>query len=341
MNISFFDEKPNLDDLDFKLPLLEKYKNINVDEMSNLLFYGPPSSGKTIKIYALLASIFDKKVYDLKNITYEEDRKIIIYKASIYHIEINPINLGSNEKLFIQGFLKSYIQTRNIGLDIPKIILIKNAHQLTKQTQMALRKYIEKYIYTCKFIFEVNNLSCFLDTLVSRCMLFRIPLPKYEDIKLCIKNFSKRGNISIDDIMIDEIIRESNKISKSYNLKKIFGYYLYYVSTNKKFIFLYYDKFFEILNYINNIKISFISLQKIRELVNEMYINLIPMEELMLFLFYKILDIYKGNNIFIHNFINLSVTCNIQLKKGNKECLHIEYYIISIIELIHNSKILK
>jgi len=339
MNISFFDEKPNLDELDFKLPLLEKYKNINVNEMNNLLFYGPPTSGKTIKIYALLASIFDKRVYDLKNITYEEDRKSIVYKASIYHIEINPINLSSNEKIFIQGFLKSYIQTRNIGLDIPKIILIKNANLLTKQTQMALRKFVEKYTYTCKFIFEINNLSCFLDALVSRCMIFRVPLPKYEDIKLCIQNFSNRKNIIIDEIIIDEIISESNKISETYNLKKIFGYYRYYILTNKKFAFLYYDKFFEILNYINNKKISFITLEKIRELVNEMYINLIPMEELMLFLFYRITDLYKNNNTFLYNFINLTSICNTQLRKGNKECLHIEYYIISIIELIHNNKL--
>jgi hypothetical protein len=32
MNISFFNEKPNLDELDFKLPLLESYKKININE---------------------------------------------------------------------------------------------------------------------------------------------------------------------------------------------------------------------------------------------------------------------------------------------------------------------
>jgi hypothetical protein len=33
MNISFFDEKPNLDELDFKLPLLENYKNIDINAL--------------------------------------------------------------------------------------------------------------------------------------------------------------------------------------------------------------------------------------------------------------------------------------------------------------------
>ena len=105
MNFNLFEYKPNLDELDFKLDILKPLQNINIDNLVNLLFYGVEGSGKTTKIYALLASIFDKKIYDLKNINFEEDRKVISYKASIYHIEINPINLGSNEKLFIHSFI--------------------------------------------------------------------------------------------------------------------------------------------------------------------------------------------------------------------------------------------
>ena len=60
MNISFFDDKPNIDELDFKLDILENFKNIKIDELNHLLFYGIPTCGKTTKIYALLSSIFDK-----------------------------------------------------------------------------------------------------------------------------------------------------------------------------------------------------------------------------------------------------------------------------------------
>jgi DNA polymerase III delta prime subunit len=336
MNISFFDDKPNIDELDFKLNILENFKNIKVDDLNHLLFHGIPSSGKTTKIYALLSTIFDKKVYDLKNIKFEEDRKSILYRSSIYHIEINPLNLGSNEKMFISSFLKSYSETKNIGLNIPKIILIKDADKLSKVSQLALRRIIEKNSYTSRFIFEVSNLSNFVEPLISRCLLIRVFLPKIDNIKLCLKNYSIRKGYNINNEEINDIIFESNKINYTYNLKKIFGYFRYYIITKKKFKFLYYDSYYEIINYILQKKISFISLQKIRDIVNEMYINLVSMEELLFFIFNHLSNLYINNNDFLFKLLSLTAECDINLKKGNKDCLHLEYYIISIIELIHN-----
>ena len=40
-----------------------------------------------------------------------------------------------------------------------KIILIKNANLLLKQTQSMLRKYLDICFETSRFIFEVNDLS--------------------------------------------------------------------------------------------------------------------------------------------------------------------------------------
>jgi hypothetical protein len=336
MNISFFDDKPTLYELDFKIPFLEKLSKISIDELLNLIIYGLPGSGKTTKIYAFLATILDKRVYDLKNIIFEEDRKIMNYKGSIYHIEIDPIQLGSNEKFFIQTFLKSYIETKNIGLNIPKIILIKNAIFLSKQSQMMLRKMIDKTSITARFIFEISNLSNFLEPLMSRCLLIRVRVPTLENVKLCIYNYLKNKNYDINQKIIDNIINDSNKVHQILNLKKIYGYLRYYLLTKKNFELLYYSKFNEILNYINNKRISFITFQKIREIVNEMYINLVPMEELMDYLFNKLCDMNKDKNDFIFKLIDLTSKCNVNLKKGNKGCLHLEYYIISIIDLIHN-----
>jgi len=335
MNVNFLEDNPTLSDLDFKLDLIKPLENINIDELVNLLFYGVEGSGKTTKIYALLASLFDRKVYDLKNVNFEEDRKIISYKASIYHIEINPITLGSNEKLFVHSFIKSYTETRNIGLNIPKIILIKNADKLSTQSQMALRKIIEKTSSTCKFIFEVNNLSSLSEPLVSRFLLIRVSLPKIDEIKLCIKNYSERKNYNISCEIIDEIINESCSILDKYNLKKIFGFYRYYIITNKKFKFLYYDNFNEIYNLMNSKKISFITLQKIRDIVNEMYINLVSMYELLMFLYNKFIHQFSNNDEYIIKIIDITTKCEQNLKKGNKDCLHLELYIVSIIELLH------
>lgn len=333
---NFFENKLLVEDLDFKNEIILKISKWNIDEFINLLVYGGVSSGKTTQIYALLATIMnDKRVYDLKNAVFEEDRKSICYKTSMYHIEIDPIQLGSNDKFFIQNFLKSYAETRNIGLDIPKIIYIKNADLLSKNAQFQLRKIIEKTCLTARFIFEVNALSNFLPPLISRCLVVRISYPKKENIIISIKKFCEKKEYEIDDVIINEIIEENIKINYIPNLKKIYGYLKYYLITKKKFHLLYYDQYYEILNYITNKKISFASLQKIRDIINELYINLISMEELMFFIFYELNKKYNDEK-FLLKLLDLTILCNIRLKKGNKDCLHIEYYIISIIDIINN-----
>jgi len=336
MNISFFEDKPLVKDLDFNNKLIENISNWNVNDLINLVIYGRSATGKTTQIYALLASILDKKVYDLKNVVFEEDRKVINYKSSIYHIEIDPTQLGSNDRFFIQSFLKLYTETINIGLNIPKIILFKNADLLSKQAQMQLRKIIENTSLTSRFIFEVTNISEFSPPLLSRCLKVRIQTPNKNEITKCIKNFCLKRNYNIDEITINEIINNSNKISEFINLKKIFGFLKYYLVTNKQFNFLYYDIFYEILNFINSKKIYFITLQKIIEYINEMYINLVPMNELLFFIYNQISKNNISNNNFQNELLEITILCDNRLKKGNKDCLHLEHYIISIIHLICN-----
>jgi DNA polymerase III delta prime subunit len=343
INLSFFEDNPDLDELDFKSIVLDKFKNLDIESLPNLLFYGPTSCGKTTKIYALLASLLNKKVYDLRNVEFEDDRKTLNYKSSIYHIEINALNIGSNEKIFIQSFLKSYVETRNIGLDIPKIILIKNANNLSKQGQLSLRRIIERNFTSAKFIFEVSSLSNFCDPLLSRCLIIRIKHPSIDEVKIAIKRVSNKNNFEISDEKIDYIIKESNKIDYSINLKKIFGFYRYFLITNKNFKFEYYDKFEEILNFIIGKKFLFSNIQKIRDLINEMYISTISMEELLIFIHNKLCDFYKDNSEIVFKIIEISTECDILLKTGNKECLHLEYYIVSLLDFLSeaNTKVTK
>ena len=125
-------------------------------------------------------------------------------------------------------------------------------------------------------------------------------------------------------------------LSSQGNLKKVFGFLKYYLLTNKRFKLLYYDTFYEILNFINAKKISFVTLQKIRDYINEMYINLISMNELLIFLYNEMSNHYKNNDFFQKKLLEITILCDTRLKKGNKDCLHLEFYIVSIIDLIQN-----
>jgi hypothetical protein len=209
---------------------------------------------------------------------------------------------------------------------------------------MSLRKTMEKASLTARFIFEISKTIGFSEALFSRSFFIRISLPTESEVKVALINYSKKYNHQIDEETISEIMTDSCKIFNRVDLKKILGFYNYYVSTKNKFHFLYYDKFSEILNYITSKKITFVTLQKIREIVNELYINLVPMTELLDYLFNNLYNIYKDKvdckekHDFIEKLLKITTKCDINLNKGNKECLHLEHFIISVIELVEDYK---
>ena len=330
--MNLFEEKPFLNELFFKYDKLEKLSHVNVHEFLNLLFYGPSGCGKTTQIYAFLASMLKSKaVYDLKNCIFEYDKKIMNYKSSIYHIEIDPIVLCSNEKYFIQYFLKQYIETINIGLNIPKIIIVKNADLLSTQTQLIFRKMLEGNIITSRFIFELSTLSKFCEPLRSRCLLIKIKNPNINDIKNCIYDFINKKNIIIQNDVIDKIIIESNKTNQILNMKCIFGHLRYFIYTKEHLELVYHQHFEELLSIILLKKTSFVSLKRCKDLINELYINLVSMKDLIHFLFFKLLNIYKDNFNYIEKLIELTSKTELNMNSGNKESLHIEFYIVSLI----------
>ena len=174
MNLTFCEKKPTLEDLDFKNIHLLKLSKIDIDGLPNLLIYGSKSCGKTTICNAFFATLFDTKFYDMKNMNIELDRKIFNYKMSCYHLEFCAKELGSNDKIFIHDFIKSFIETRNIGLDIPKIVIIRNASCLSSLAQMSLRRIIETNYCTSRFVFEIEQLSSFQEPLQSRCLKINI-----------------------------------------------------------------------------------------------------------------------------------------------------------------------
>ena len=68
-----------------------------------------------------------------------------------------------------------------------------------------------------------------------------------------------------------------------------------------------------------------------------MYINLVPMNELLFFIYNQLSKNYISNNNFQNKLLEITILCDNRLKKGNKDCLHLEHYIISVIHLISNN----
>jgi replication factor C small subunit len=146
--------------------------------MPHLLFAGPAGVGKTT-----LSLVIARKLFG------EEWRNNFL--------ELNASDERGIDVIRVK--VKDFARTRAIG-DVPfKIIYLDECDALTKDAQQALRRTMENYTQTCRFILSCNYSSKIIDPIQSRCSVFRFkPLGK-EEIFHIIDKIAKEEKLTVDD----------------------------------------------------------------------------------------------------------------------------------------------
>src|SRR3989338_8298463 len=99
----------------------------------------------------------------------------------------------------IRNKVKDFARTRAIG-DAPfKIIYLDECDALTKEAQQELRRTMENYTETCRFILSANYSSKIIDPIQSRCTLFRFKLLDKKDIFLIVDKIAKEEKLRINE----------------------------------------------------------------------------------------------------------------------------------------------
>ena len=100
--------------------------------------------------------------------------------------------------------VKDFARTRAIGNVPYKIIYLDEADALTREAQQALRRTMENYTATCRFILSCNYSSKIIDPIQSRCAVFKFkPLEREEGCQIIDKIVLSEG------IVVDEKAREA------------------------------------------------------------------------------------------------------------------------------------
>lgn len=151
---------------------------IESSSMPHLLFSGPAGVGKTT-----LALVIAKQLFG------ENWRQ-------------NTLELNASDERGIDVIrvkVKDFARTRSIG-NVPfKLIYLDESDALTKEAQQALRRTMENYTKTCRFVLSCNYSSKIIDPIQSRCAVFRFkPLPK-EDVFIVINKIAADEGLTISE----------------------------------------------------------------------------------------------------------------------------------------------
>jgi replication factor C small subunit len=160
---------------------LKKY--VEKKSLPNLLFAGPPGVGKTCCAVALAVEIFGEN-----------------YTQNF--LELN----ASDERGIgvVRGAIKDFARTIPHNASF-KIIFLDEADSLTSEAQQALRRTMEKYTGTVRFILNANYSSKLISPIQSRCSLFKFKPLQKEDINERIKYIVEKESLTITEDAIKAI----------------------------------------------------------------------------------------------------------------------------------------
>lgn len=196
----------DIKDAAYHKDILEQLLNISQDDsIPNIIFYGPTQSGKKTIVSMFLEMIYDETVHKTNETKYTTvgssgTSSEINIQQSNFHILIEPNN-NNSDKYIVQDIIKEY------AMRIPmnffktkkgfKIVLINDVQNLSYHAQTSLRRTMELYAKTCRFIMISSSLSKVIDPIRSRCHPIRIPSPSRSDILKLLVDVSLKEDMTL------------------------------------------------------------------------------------------------------------------------------------------------
>ena len=151
---------------------------VELKNMPHLLFAGPAGVGKST-----LALVIARKFF-----------------KDAWHQNFLELNASDERGIdIIRNKVKDFARTKAIG-DVPfKIIFLDECDALTREAQQSLRRTMENYTTTCRFILSCNYSSKIIDPIQSRCAMFRFKPLEKKEIYAIIEKIEKEEKIKISE----------------------------------------------------------------------------------------------------------------------------------------------
>jgi len=169
----------NFQDVIGQEEIVKRVKNLtNSLNIPHLLFAGPAGTGKSSLALVIVKELFGS--------SWKEN-----------YLELN----ASDERGIdvVRQKVKDFARTKSISKVPFKVIFLDEADALTREAQQALRRTMENFTSTCRFILSCNYSSKIIDPIQSRCAIFRFKLLDKNDIGQIVKKIIEQEKLEIDE----------------------------------------------------------------------------------------------------------------------------------------------
>ena len=175
--------------------------------MPHCLFAGPPGTGKTTAALCLAHDLFGVRFQDVfMELNASDERGIDVVRTTV----------------------KEFARMASLSSVPFKILVLDEADNMTSDAQSALRRTMEKYTDTCRFVLCCNYSGRIIEPIQSRCALFRFtPVPDekiVENLHRIAKNeglkFTETGLKSIVEVGEGDLRKSINTLQAASSMSK-------------------------------------------------------------------------------------------------------------------------